>query len=123
MIEAELILQTNDLERAKRFYSAIARELGYKLFDNRFYPYSWNIGRNLLLTLAPASRAKHVNINSCSGSSICLMAKEFSQVDSVYARAVELGATEFDEPHTPDAFYRASFCDLDGHRIEIACGI
>ncbi|MEM7294918.1 MAG: VOC family protein, partial [Pseudomonadota bacterium] len=57
-----------------------------------------------------------------NGTMIALGAANPGEVDRLYAKAIELGATDAGEPGLRgDAFYIGYFRDLDGNKINFFC--
>ena len=115
-------LGSNDLPRARSFYDALLAEIGAtRLMElpNGFTLYAGGVGKPGLALVAPfdGQEARPGN-----GTMVALPVRERAQVDAVYAKALELGATDEGPPglripEGPDAFYGAYFRDLDGNKL------
>ena len=115
-------LGSNDLERARRFYSALLAEIGGRevmRMENGFTMYGTGRGQPALSITRPYDGNAAVPGN---GNMVALVLKERSQVDALYAKALSLGGTDEGAPglrgtEGPQAFYGAYFRDLDGNKL------
>jgi catechol 2,3-dioxygenase-like lactoylglutathione lyase family enzyme len=115
-------LGSNDLERARRFYSALVAEIGGRevmRLENGFTMYGTGRGQPALCITRPYDGNAAVPGN---GNMVALVLKERSQVDALYAKALALGGTDEGAPglrgtEGPQAFYGAYFRDLDGNKL------
>lgn len=110
-------LGTNDLERAAKFYDAIAAELGTKRMMEWPGAIAWGEpggGAGIGLTKPFNGEAATVG----NGVMVALECKSREQVDRVYAVARENGAL-CEGPPGPrgDTFYAAYFRDPDGNKL------
>ena len=114
---AYVTLGSNDTEKALAFYDALMPELGAKrFFDNdRLYFYGTEMGKPMFAIGGPYDE----QTASCgNGVMPALAAPDNATVDRVYAKAMELGATDEGEPgQRMPTFYGAYFRDPDGHKI------
>ena len=113
-------LGTNDLERAEAFYTELL-----SLFEARltirtrtavFYDFGDSGARLAINTPFDGKPA-----TSGNGSMVALSARNVDQVDAVYARAMELGATSEGEPGSRrnGRIYAAYFRDPDGNKFGV----
>ncbi|WP_417621313.1 VOC family protein [Parasphingorhabdus sp.] len=108
---------TNDLERAKRFYDAIAELTGAKVVMERadLVAYQAEGGSIFLIGRPFAGEASAGN-----GNQLTIEAKSREMVDAVHAKALALGGTDEGSPgirgDDPNGFYGAYFRDLDGNK-------
>ncbi|NBC37599.1 VOC family protein [Novosphingobium sp. FSY-8] len=110
-------LGTNDLERAARFYDAIATELGVgRMIESAAY-IAWGdvdgaagIGVTVPFDGAPASAG--------NGVMIALEAASAAQVDRIHALALALGGSCEGAPGLRgEGFYAGYFRDPDGNKL------
>jgi predicted lactoylglutathione lyase len=107
---------TNDLEQAKKFYGALAEELGGKptFSSERMQGYG-SKGGAMLAVCTPYDGK---SATAGNGTMFSLAAPTRELVDKVYARAIALGATDEGAPGLRgDTFYGAYFRDLDGNKL------
>ena len=118
-------LGTNDIVAARAFYDALLGMLGAK----RIMEFSDDMGGftmwgasfdkpGLALTRPYDGGTASVG----NGSMVALTVDSRSMVDTLYARALELGGTDEGAPglrgnEGPQAFYGAYFRDLDGNKF------
>lgn len=110
---------TNDLERATAFYSDLLSELGAKQgwSSDTFVGFGVAPDQPQFALCTPYDKgfATHGN-----GAMVALSAGSKDKVDSIYAKAIKLGATDEGEPGVrAEAFYMAYFRDLDGNKIAL----
>ena len=111
-------LGTQDLARAAVFYDAVLAELGAKrMMEEPDYFIAWdtgNGGAGLGITYPFDKHPASVG----NGTMVALNAADREQVDRVYAKAIELGATDEGAPgQRYPGFYAAYFRDLDGNKL------
>ncbi len=111
-------LGTRDLARAAAFYDAVLAEIGAGRFMEEPDAFiAWGNskdGAGLGITYPFDKQPATVG----NGVMVALAATSREQVDRVYAKAIELGATDEGAPgqHYP-GFYAAYFRDLDGNKL------
>jgi predicted lactoylglutathione lyase len=110
-------LGTNDLERAAKFYDALAKVLGTGRMMEWPGAIAWGTpggGAGIGLTKPFNGEAATVG----NGVMVALEAKSKEQVDEVYKVAIAHGAT-CEGPPGPrgDSFYAAYFRDPDGNKL------
>ncbi|NVJ96796.1 MAG: VOC family protein [Alphaproteobacteria bacterium] len=108
---------TNDIEKASAFYDALLAELGAKRtmdFDT-FKVWSTGDGAGFSITQPFNQEAATVG----NGVMIALTADSPETVDRLYAKAMELGATDEGAPgpRGDGGFYAAYFRDTDGNKL------
>lgn len=114
-------LGTNDLPRAAQFYDALLAEVGAsRAMDmGRLIAYAAGEGQPMFGICIPEDEKPATAGN---GTMIALAAENPAAVDKLYAKAIELGATDAGEPGVrADAFYIAYVRDLDGNKINFFC--
>lgn len=115
-------LGSNDLPKARDFYSALLGVVGGKelmKFGEDFTMYGMAMGQPGIALTKPYNGETATPGN---GQMVALVMKERAQVDALHAKAMELGGTcegpaglRGDEG--PQAFYGAYFRDLDGNKL------
>ena len=113
---------TNDLERGAKFYDELLAELGAKRFmeEERFIAWSVAPGEpGLAITKPFDGNAATVG----NGVMVALAVETPKQVDALYAKAIELGATDEGPagPRGESGFYAGYFRDLDGNKLNFFC--
>jgi predicted lactoylglutathione lyase len=110
-------LGTRDLERAAKFYDAIATELG----TPRMFTMENFIAWGLPDGAAGLGVGYPFDKNAMSvgnGVMVALQAKDKAQVDRIYHLALSLGGTDEGPPGPRgDNFYAGYFRDLDGNKF------
>lgn len=114
-------LGTNDLQRGAKFYDALLAELGAKRFmeEETFVAWAIEPGQpSLAITKPFDGNAATVG----NGVMVALALETPAQVDALYAKAIELGATD-EGPAGPrgEQFYAGYFRDLDGNKLNFFC--
>lgn len=112
-----ITLGTNDFARATHFYDALLAELGAKRtmeFDG-FVVWGSMSGSAALSVTRPYD-GKPATVGN--GVMVALAAGSKAKVDALYAKAMELGATDEGKPGPrSETFYAAYFRDLDGNKL------
>ncbi len=112
---------TNDLERSAKFYDALLGEMGAgrALDMGRLIAYATGEGQPMFGICVPEDE-KPATVGN--GVMIALGAENPAAVDKLYAKAIELGATDAGAPGVrADAYYIAYFRDLDGNKVNFFC--
>ena len=110
-------LGTNDLPRAAAFYDALLGAIGAKRIFEFERGISWGTGMTSpsLGVLKPfdGQAATHGH-----GTMVALVVDSTDKVDTLYRKALELGATD-EGPAGPrgEGFYAGYFRDLDGNKL------
>ncbi|WP_420585505.1 VOC family protein [Ruegeria sp.] len=108
----------SDMERAKTFYTNLFADKGAKVM--------LDAGRIALIGSEPGSPMLAVcepyDGEACSagnGNMVAFPAATKEEADALYAKAINLGATDEGEPgqRIPDQFYGAYARDLDGNKM------
>jgi len=112
-----------DLARAKRFYDAALKPLGYTCLSNGDGALGYGGDAIALWVLAAA---RPVAADEGSGLHFCLSAPTRAAVDAFHAAALAAGGKDNGGPglradYGPD-YYAAFAVDPDGYRIEAYCG-
>jgi len=114
-------LGTNNLQRGAKFYDALLLEIGAKRFmeDDNFI--AWAVAPDQpSLAITKPSNGDSATIGN--GVMVALAVENPQQVDALYAKAIELGATD-EGPSGPrgDGFYAGYFRDFDGNKLNFFC--
>jgi catechol 2,3-dioxygenase-like lactoylglutathione lyase family enzyme len=108
---------TNDMDRAVTFYDALLGEVGAKrLMDmDRIKFYGTAPDAAMLAICNPYNE----EAQSCgNGNMVAIPGGDRAGVDKLYAKAIELGATDEGEPgERMPVFYGAYVRDLDGNKL------
>lgn len=114
-------LGTNDLERGAQFYDALFAELGVGRMMETEQFVAWNginDGAGLAITKPFDKQAATVG----NGVMVAIQLEDSTQVDKMYHKAIELGAT-CEGPSGPrgEGFYAGYFRDFDGNKLNFFC--
>ena len=108
----------SDMDKAREFYGALFAEMGgEELFGiDRIKFYGKNKSEPMVAICIPFDE------KPCSGGNgamVSFQASDNAGVDALYAKAIELGATDEGEPgeRVPDFFYGAYVRDADGNKL------
>jgi len=108
----------NDMARAEAFYNELLAELGgSQLFgQDRIKFYGTPDGGAMLAICIPYNEQAQ---NPGNGNMVAISAGGREKVDEMYAKAIELGASDEGEPgeRIPGVFYGAYVRDLDGNKL------
>jgi catechol 2,3-dioxygenase-like lactoylglutathione lyase family enzyme len=107
----------NDMARAEAFYDALLAQLGAKqIFGmDRIKFYGTGPDAAMLAICIPYDEEPQHRGN---GNMIAISGGDPAGVDKLYAKAIELGATDEGEPgERSPAFYGAYVRDLDGNKL------
>ncbi len=107
----------NDMERAEAFYGALLGELGAKqLFGmDRIKFYGTGTDGAMLAICIPYNEETQ---NPGNGNMVAIPGGDRAGVDKLYAKALELGATDEGPPgERAPVFYGAYVRDLDGNKL------
>ena len=107
---------TADMEKAKQFWVDLLEPLGAKLIMDmgRIAFIGSNMGQPMLALCTPYDGA---GTHPGNGNMLALPAETREEVDALYAKAIELGATDEGEPgERMPTFYGGYFRDPDGNK-------
>ena len=108
---------TNDMSKAKAFWGELLEPLGATLIMDmgRMALYGTGDGSPMIGICEPFDGEEAACGN---GNMLAIPAGTRENVDKMYAKALELGATDEGEPgERMPTFYGAYFRDLDGNKI------
>ncbi len=114
-------LGTNDIGRAAQFYDSLLSEIGAKRFMETETFIAWvssSKGAALSVTKPFDGTAATVG----NGVMVALRMDSTDEVDALYRKAMELGATDEGAPGPRgDGFYAGYFRDPDGNKLNAFC--
>lgn len=114
-------LGTNDLQRSAKFYDELLSEIGAKRFmeEETFIAWAIDPAKPSLVVIKPFN-GESATIGN--GVMVALAVENPQQVDALYAKAIELGATdEGPSGKRGEGFYAGYFRDLDGNKLNFFC--
>ena len=116
-----ITLGTNDLPRAVAFYDVLLADLGAGRFMENDSFVAWAVAPDKpALSVCKPYDGKPATVGN--GNMSALTVDSTDKVDSVYAKAIELGGTDEGPPGMrADGFYAAYFRDLDGNKLNVFC--
>ena len=108
---------TNDLERSKQFYDNLFEELGARSFYANERIVFWTV-KDGASSFAIAKPYDEKEASVGNGNMVAVHVDSREQVDAIYAKAMELGATDEGPPgERMPTFYGAYIRDLDGNKL------
>ncbi len=110
-------LGTNNIEKARAFYTPLFEAMGGKeLFDNgRLYFYGTDMANPMIAVGGPYNEE---TATSGNGTMVAIQGGDPENIDRLYAKAIELGATCEGEPgQRMPIFYGAYVRDPDGNKL------
>jgi predicted lactoylglutathione lyase len=110
-------LGSNDLPKAKAFYSELLAEMGASVLMDmgRIVFFGEKMGRPMLGICIPQNKQ---DAQPGNGNMVALSGGSREGVDKLYAKAISLGATDEGAPgERMPGFYGAYFRDLDGNKL------
>ena len=114
-------LGTNDIEKAAGFYDALLGELGANrmMESESFIAWATDMGKPSISVIKPADGNSATVGN---GMMVAIIVKSNDKVDSLYAKAIELGGADEGAPgERGNGFYAGYFRDLDGNKLNAFC--
>lgn len=119
---AYVTLGSNDLARAGKFYDALLGEIGAgrAMENERLIMWASGEGQPMVGVITPIDEK---TATAGNGTMVALGAANPAAVDKLYAKAIELGATDEGAPgpRGDGAFYIGYFRDLDGNKLNFFC--
>ena len=108
---------TNDLEKSKQFYDNLFEELGARSFFANERIVFWTV-KDGASSFAIAKPYDEKEASVGNGNMVAIHVNSREQVDAIYAKAMELGATDEGPPgERIPTFYGAYIRDLDGNKL------
>jgi len=107
----------NDMDRAVAFYDALLAEVGASMLMgmDRIKFYGTSMDAAMLAICIPYDEKAQ---NPGNGNMVAIPGGSREGVDKLYAKAIELGATDEGEPgERMPVFYGAYVRDLDGNKL------
>ena len=114
-------LGTNDLDRAAKFYDALLGEIGATRFMENEQFIAWSVSPTQPgIGLTKPFNGKPATVGN--GNMVALAVDSTDKVDRLYAKSLELGATD-EGPAGPrgEGFYAGYFRDPDGNKLNFFC--
>ena len=114
-------LGTKDLQRGAKFYDELLAEIGAKRFMEEETFVAWAVAPDKpSLAISKPFDGNEATVGN--GVMVALAVENPKQVDALYAKAIELGATD-EGPSGPrgESFYAGYFRDLDGNKLNFFC--
>jgi len=110
---------TNDLPKAVDFYDSLFEVLGAGRFMQNERFVAWAVAPDQpAFSVCMPYDGKAATVGN--GTMIALAVDSTEKVDSVYAKALQLGGTDEGPPGPRmDGFYAAYFRDLDGNKLNV----
>jgi len=112
-----VMLGTNDIARAARFYDSLLAELGGKRAMETDAFIAWAAAPDApMVSVTKPFDGKAATVGN--GVMVALAARSKAQVDAIHRKALELGAKDEGAPGPRgDGFYAGYFRDLDGNKL------
>lgn len=108
---------TDDIEKSKAFYLAVLEDIGGSVImdTGRLAAIGTAAGGAMLAVCTPYNEEP---ASAGNGNMVSIAPGSKELVDKLYAKALELGASDEGAPgQRMDGFYGAYFRDLDGNKI------
>ena len=113
---AYAILGTNDLQQAASFYDEIFAELGARRMQESERSIGWSSEQQPGMAVALPYDGKPAVASN--GGMLSLACKSKMQLDALYERVLELGASDEGKPgYRHEGVYMAYWRDLDGNKM------
>ena len=117
-----ITLGSNDIEKSAAFYDALLAELGASRFMEMESFIAWATNPKLPgLSITKPFDGNAATVGN--GGMVALVVDSTTKVESIYAKAMELGATDEGGPgpRGDSGFYAGYFRDLDGNKLCVYC--
>jgi len=115
-------LGTNDMPKAAAFYDDLLAELGASRMMESETFIAWGVSMDKpALSVAKPFDGQAASVGN--GTMIALAVDNPKKVDTLYEKAVSLGAADEGKPgpRGDSGFYAAYFRDLDGNKLNFFC--
>jgi predicted lactoylglutathione lyase len=119
---AYITLGTNNLEQAASFYDALLAEFGAKRYIETNRGISWSVSPDQTsLALMKPFDGEPATVGN--GVMVALGVANRELVDTLYRKAIQLGATDEGKPgpRGTAGFYAGYFRDPDGNKLNVFC--
>jgi catechol 2,3-dioxygenase-like lactoylglutathione lyase family enzyme len=112
---------TNDMEKAANYYDELLAGMGAKRFMEMETFIAWSNDPSACgFSITKPFDGNPATVGN--GVMVALMVDSTDKVDSLYAKAIELGGTDEGAPGArSDNFYAGYFRDLDGNKLNFFC--
>lgn len=112
-------LGTNDLEKAAAFYDALLAEIGAERFMENEQFIAWSTAPDQpAVSVSKPYDGKPATVGN--GVMVALVVDSTDKVDTIYTKAIALGATCEGPPGLRmEGFYAGYFRDLDGNKLNV----
>ncbi|GJM12934.1 MAG: glyoxalase [Pseudohongiella sp.] len=112
---------TNDMEKAAKYYDELLAGMGAKRFMEMETFIAWSNDPSACgFSITKPFDGNPATVGN--GVMVALMVDSTDKVDSLYAKAIELGGTDEGAPGArSDNFYAGYFRDLDGNKLNFFC--
>lgn len=112
-----VMLGTNDFDRSAAFYDALLESLGAGRMMEADSFIAWGTGMGSpAISICKPHDGKPATVGN--GVMVAIPVDSKAKVDALYAKAIELGATDEGAPgQRSDTFYAGYFRDLDGNKL------
>ena len=117
-----ITLGSNDIEKSAAFYDALLAELGASRFMEMESFIAWATNPKLPgLSITKPFDGNAATVGN--GGMVALVVDSTTKVESIYAKAMELGANDEGGPgpRGDSCFYAGYFRDLDGNKLCVYC--
>ena len=117
-----ITLGSNDIEKSAAFYDALLAELGASRFMEMESFIAWATNPKLPgLSITKPFDGNAATVGN--GGMVALVVDSTTKVESIYAKAMELGANDEGGPgpRGDRGFYAGYFRDLDGNKLCVYC--
>jgi predicted lactoylglutathione lyase len=116
-----VMLGTNDLQRSADFYDRLLTALGASRAYATEKLVAWSFGKgSAMLTVTTPFDGKPATVGN--GVMVALNVEDSKAVDTLHAKALELGAMNEGAPGLRGkGFYAAYFRDPDGNKLNVFC--
>jgi len=111
---------TNNFDRAVRFYDELFAEFGEQQLWKTESMAAWGASREVpSLCITKPFNGEMATIGN--GVMVAFKVKSAGQVDDIYSKAIELGASDEGAPgpRGDNGFYVGYFRDLDGNKLNV----
>ncbi len=114
-------LGTNNMQVSAKFYDELLAEIGAKRFMDEEQFIAWAVDpKQSAISITKPFDGKPATVGN--GVMVALAVESPAQVDALYNKAIQLGATdEGAAGPRGEGFYAGYFRDLDGNKLNFFC--